>query len=90
VDGTEIRVDVGECRELCNNLNQKKNLKREEFDKYLKKYPNLDPLQVCNYANSVIILIVPFWGERKKEIRVSGQINTITLTFIGLRQIETE
>jgi hypothetical protein len=51
VDGTEIRVDVGECRELCNNLNQKKNLKREEFDKYLKKYPNLDPLQVCNYAN---------------------------------------
>lgn len=45
VDGTQLRVDVGTCRQLCHKT-PLRPLRRQEFDRYLKKYPNMDPVHV--------------------------------------------
>lgn len=43
----EVRIDVGHCRQKCV-IPVVEPLKREEFDKYLKKFPDMDPIQVCH------------------------------------------
>ncbi|OXA62433.1 hypothetical protein Fcan01_00979 [Folsomia candida] len=44
-DGTQLRVDVGTCRQVCDKT-PPRPLKRDQFDRYLKKYPNMDPVQI--------------------------------------------
>ncbi len=45
IDEDEVRIDVGYCRQHCETK-KLRPLKREEFDKFLKKYPDMDPIQV--------------------------------------------
>ncbi|CAL8113352.1 unnamed protein product [Orchesella dallaii] len=41
----EVRIDVGECQQKCV-IPIVKPLKRDEFDKYLRRYPDMDPIQI--------------------------------------------
>lgn len=42
----EVKLDVGQCRQHCISPTTKP-LKRTEFDRYLKQFPDMDPVQVC-------------------------------------------
>ena len=70
LDGEQLFVDVGQCRQTCSS--HKTKIHRKEFEAYLKANATVDPVQVPT------TLMLPSWnamGLRNGQIFENQTLN---------------
>lgn len=86
LDGEQLFVDIGQCRQSCST--RKTKIHRKEFEAVLKANRSIDPVEVC-YPKCVLDLLLKRKGNMSHFTHLVLNLLCISQLFLSMQRDES-